>query len=721
MMQSEEGDDRYHVTSASLAGAGKKVLKSGDSFAVLSRRGDITRAHEEGLYHRGARFLSRLRLWIAGQPPLLLSSNIHESNLQLNVDLTNADVFGENGSLAIPYGTLHLARSYLLRPGFYLEQLAISNYGMKRVQTEIQFDFEADFVDVFEVRGTQRETRGRMLDATATEDSVTLRYEGLDDVTRRTRLGFSERPARLSADSCVHRLDIPSGGACTLYLWAECLEGEATSSAESVSFESALGETRARSERLTESECQIHTSNEQFNDWLGRSRTDLQLLLTETSHGLFPYAGIPWFSAPFGRDALWTALECLWFAPDVARGVLTFLSHHQAIESDDYCDAEPGKILHEMRDGEMASLREIPFARYYGSIDSTPLYLMLAEQYFEVTGDRVLIESIWPNLLRAVDWIFQFGDRDGDGFVEYGTRNSEGLANQGWKDSHDAVFHRDGDLAETPIALCEVQGYVYAALRGMSRLAQVLGERGVAKRCQSAAEALRERFDQAFWSDEIGTFALALDGRKRPCLVKSSNAGQCLYTGIVKSQRVPALTQSLMSPELFSGWGIRTIASDERRFNPMSYHRGSIWPHDTAVIAAGLARHGAKAEAAQLLAALFDASLSMDLHRMPELFCGFPRRFGQAPTQYPVACSPQAWAAGAVFLLVGAVLGLEVYAADNRVVLRNTYLPPFLKEVSIQRLRVGRASVDLTLRRHASDVGMTVDRKQGDVEVVAVR
>jgi len=320
-----------------------------------------------------------------------------------------------------------------------------------------------------------------------------------------------------------------------------------------------------------------------------------------------------------------------------------------------------------------------------------------------------------------VEWLDRHGDSDGDGFVEYGRRSADGLIQQGWKDSNDSVFHADGKLASGPIALCEVQGYVYAARKGMSLLAAELGHTQLSERFESEAAALRQRFDDAFWCDDLSTYALALDGKKQPCRVRSSNAAHCLYTGIALPERATLLREQLLTNEMFSGWGVRTLSSREVRYNPMSYHNGSIWPHDNAIAAEGIAAYGYRDEALAILSGLFGASQHVDLNRLPELYCGFPRRPGQGPTLYPVACSPQAWAAGSVFLLLKAVLGMDVNALTQRVTFRSPSLPEFLDELWLRNLRVGRASVDLHLQRHPGDVGVTVLQKTGDVQIVTLR
>jgi glycogen debranching enzyme len=712
--------DPYHVVvSRSITASGVRVLKHDDTFAVFNRFGDVhaIQLGEQGLYHRGTRFLSRLRLSVGGSPLLLLSSTVLQNNLLFAIDLTNPDLRSEDGqTLVAPYGTLHVFRSKFLGDAVCYERLQVSNYGPRAIDALIQVEFANDFVDVFEVRGTRRERRGETLDPRLEPGAVQLAYRGLDQLVRTTRLDFAPAPESLTAQAASFRIHLEVKQTRDIYIWTTCLSGEEHRPVQA--YEAAFSRSLRQAERAPTT---ISTANTQFNEWLDRSRADLRMMITETPEGPFPYAGVPWFSTPFGRDSIWTAIEVLWFKPALAAGVLRFLAATQARERNDDVDAEPGKVIHEMRDGEMAALGEIPLGRYYGSIDATPLYLILAALYHERTADLALIRSLWPSLLAALDWMDKWGDSDGDGFIEYQRRSRNGLLQQGWKDSRDSVFHHDGTMADAPIALGEVQGYAYAARLGMARLSRLLGEAGRARQLEQQAQELRQRFDAAFWCEELGTYALALDGKKLPCRVRSSNAGHCLYTGIALPQRVHRLATSLMTDEMFSGWGIRTLAANEQHYNPMSYHNGSIWPHDNAIVAAGLARAGYREWAVQILNGLFEASLFVELHRLPELFCGFPRRANQGPTLYPVACSPQAWAAAAPFMILQSVLGLRIDAGERRVTFEHPVLPASLQDVTIRNLRVGDAEVDLRLHRYPEDVGINVLRKEHDLEVVLVR
>ncbi|MFP3940022.1 MAG: glycogen debranching N-terminal domain-containing protein [Thermoanaerobaculia bacterium] len=715
-------EDRFYILATSSLGDDRpRVLKEGETFAVFDHYGDVPPVGltDEGIYHQGTRHVSSLLLRTGKARPLFLSSTVREDNALLTVDLTNPDLLGAGG-VSIPRGSIHLLRTKFLWQGTCHECLRLRNYGLKPVRLAFSLHFAADFVDVFEVRGLRRKRRGRRLPTEAGTDGVLLAYEGLDGVLRRTRIRISPEPARLGPAEAELDAVLDPGEDHLVFVTVTCESDELPSPAPPPHQE-ALEAAHARLAALQGSACRIHTSNHQFNDWVSRSVADLSMMVTDTASGPYPYAGVPWYSTAFGRDGLLTAFECLWVDPEVARGVLTFLAAHQAEEIVPEQDAEPGKILHETRRGEMAALGEIPFGRYYGSVDATPLFIVLAGAFYRYTGDTAFVRELWPHLKRALQWIDEFGDLDGDGFVEYRRRSAEGLDNQGWKDSHDSVFHADGSLAPGPIALCEVQAYVYAARLGMAEMAAALGRRKRAAELRGQAEELRERFEAAFWCEELGTYAIALDGRKHPCRVVTSNPGHCLLAGIAAPERAARVAETLMDGRSFSGWGVRTLAEGEVRYNPMSYHNGSVWPHDNALVAQGLARYAQKDATLRILDGLFDACLFVDLHRMPELFCGFDRRPDSSPTLYPVACAPQAWAAASVFMMLQACLGLEIDAPAGKLHLRRPLLPPFLEEVELRDLRVGPASVDLRLHRRENDVSIDLLNRQGDLEVLILK
>ena len=563
------------------------------------------------------------------------------------------------------------------------QRIALRNHGERAIEINLSLTFGNDFADLFEVRGMRRPRRGTTSEEVTAPNKVVMHYDGLDGHTRRTALLLEPPPAQLTADSASYRLVLQPDESAGIFLTVNCDQPDR----QPASFYKGLLAAHRALARSTADVATITTSNDLFNEVLCRSMSDLYMLMTDTPQGPYPYAGIPWYSTTFGRDGIITALQMLWFDPRVARGVLKRLAHFQANVNDQVADAEPGKILHEMRSGEMAALHEVPFGLYYGSVDSTPLFVMLAGLYAERTGDWEFVQELWPAVEKALAWIDGPGDPDGDGFVEYSRRTEQGLANQGWKDSFDSIFHANGRLADGPIALAEVQGYVYAAKCLASRCARRLGRTDDANRLQAEATNLAQRFEDAFWCPEIETYALALDGKKRPCRVRTSNAGQVLFTGIASDERARKVGRALLRPQFFSGWGIRTVSSEEQCFNPMAYHNGSIWPHDNALIAIGLAKYGLSHELERVFSGLFDAATYMDLRRLPELLCGFQRRRGRGPTLYPVACAPQAWASAAPFTLIQASLGLEFDPDANEIRLRNPHLPAFLDEVFLSDLR----------------------------------
>ena len=695
------------------------VLKHDETFGLFNDFGDIAAGarHEEGLYHQGTRFLSRLALKLAGGRPLLLSSAVRRDNLLMGVDLTNPDIY-LGGDMMLPRGSLHIYRSKLIWGGVCYEHLHVRNFTRRPLDISLSLEFSADFADIFEVRGEERRQRGQLHRPRVSENAAELAYQGLDGVARRTLIECQPRPQRLAGSELQLAAHLEGRSEQVFEIKVTCVL-EAQHPAP-ISFQAALARaehSRASGSRLV---CGVETSNDQFNAWMSRSAADLNMLLTETSSGLYPYAGVPWFDTTFGRDGIIAALECLWLAPQISRGVLSFLAATQATRDQPERDSEPGKILHEARRGEMAALGEVPFGCYYGSVDATSLYVVLAGAYWRRTDDLEFIETIWPNICAALTWIERYGDRDGDGFIEYQRRSPHGLLQQGWKDSSDSVFHADGRIAEGPIALCEVQAYTYAARLAAAEIAQALGHDDMARTLREQAHALRERFRARFWCPELGLYALALDGYKEPCRVRASNTGHCLFSGIAAPEHAESIARILGQDTFFTGWGVRTLADREMLYNPMAYHNGSVWPHDNAVIAAGVSALPAKDLAVRILSAQLDASTYFESSRLPELFCGFRRREGKAPTSYPVACSPQAWSAGAVFAMLQACLGLTIDAASRQVAFRYPRLPPRVERVSLRNLTVGDGSVDLTLYRYSGAVGLNVDRRSGKLDVATL-
>jgi glycogen debranching enzyme len=718
-LRAEGASGPYFISAtASLAEQRPRTLKAGDIFALFGNSGDATAGpgSAEGIYYRDTRYLSCLSLRIGGVAPMLLSSAVSNENAMLTCDLTNPNMLEVEPGLE--QGQIHIRRAKFLWRGACHERLTVRSFALGRRRISLQIDFAADFTDLFEVRGMKRARRGLLLPPRVEQASCVLAYDGLDGVRRATRVSFEPAPTHLGPRGAVYEFELDPDVPATLGVQISCLEGTAAENAPPLpNFVPAMHAFRKELRRAHRAWPGIESDNEIFNESISRSLADLIMLVTNTEDGPYPYAGIPWFSTAFGRDAIITGLQTLWLAPALSRGVLLYLAANQAQEIDPAADAEPGKILHEVRHGEMALLGEVPFRRYYGSVDSTPLFVMLAGAYLDRTGDLATLRAIWPNIEAALGWIDQYGDADGDGFVEYGRRTEAGLANQGWKDSCDSIFHADGQLADGPIALCEVQAYVFAARVAASDIAEALGDATRAASLRAQSTTLRERFEHAFWDADLSLYALALDGQKAPCKVAASNAGHVLFTGLAGAERGALIADKLLKPPFFSGWGIRTLAVGQVRYNPMSYHNGSVWPHDNSLIAAGLARYGHRGPAARVLSSLFGAAQCADLRRLPELFCGFPRMRNQGPTAYPVACAPQAWAAGALPACLAACLGVGFDAARGTVTFTNPVLPDFIHWLKLRNLPLGNATIDIVLHRaEAGAIAMAVSGRRGDIQ-----
>ncbi len=713
--------NEYRIVATAARGTEPtRVLKEGDTFAVFDEHGDLRPAGlgEQGLYHLGTRHLAHFELQLFGHRPLLLGSTVRQDNDLLATDATNPDLVSAIGT-AIPRDLVHVFRATFLWRGVCYQRLRLTSYADARVEVPLSILFDADFADIFEVRGTTRPRRGRLRAPLVARDRVVIAYEGLDRAERRTEIHFDPAPDAIDGGSAGFLFRLAPRQEVDVRIAIAC-DGEGER-AEPLADDVALERVCHRSAGTRARQARLQSSNAQFDAWVRRSAADLAMMTTDTPAGPYPYAGVPWFSTVFGRDGIIAALQLLWIDPSLARGVLQFLADAQARESDPARDAEPGKILHEMRRGEMAALGEIPFGRYYGTADATPLFIVLAGEYFERTADEEFVKALWPAIDRALGWVDTWGDPDQDGFVEYQRRSATGLVQQGWKDSQDSVFHADGTLAEAPIALCEVQAYVYRARLAAADIAACIGDPARAATLRAQADALRQKFEASFWLDDFSTYALALDGHKQPCRIVSSNAGHCLFTGICAPERAARVADRLLKDDAFSGWGIRTVASGQARYNPMSYHNGSVWPHDNALVALGMARSGLTSHAAMVLHALFDASQAVEVYRLPELFCGFHRRPGEGPTRYPVACAPQAWASGAVFMLLQATMGLAIDARRRQIRFAHGQLPDCVPWLRIENLVVDDANVDLHVERRGAGLDVSVLRREGDVEIVVLK
>jgi glycogen debranching enzyme len=728
--------DAVPITRATDLGS-VQVLKHENLFLLTDPFGDI---HPDsrglGLYLGDTRILSCEVLRVGGARPVLLQGSAG-GNFEGTIHLTNPSIdrnpASKRGqeSLELAGRSLGISRERQLGGEALVERLAIVNHSELRENVDVELELADDSADIFEVRGYPRPARGDVLPIAVLGPSVTFRYDGRDGLRRQTHVRFSEPPGRAEATDGVDRRDgwitlrwhfeLPPGGRNELTWTVWATSGPIDAPPPLLADPPALSPDEGREEYHSWllGTTGVTTDHELFNLTVQRGLKDLRLLLndgpSEGEH--YVAAGVPWFATLFGRDAIITGLETLAFRPQLAVETLNVLAARQATEVDDERDAEPGKILHELRTGEMARTGELPFRPYYGSVDSTPLWLILLTETFAWTGDRALVERLWPNALAALEWIDRWGDQDGDGFVEYRRRTDRGLVNQGWKDSQDSIRDRAGRVARAPIALSEVQGYVYRAKLGLAGLAAMRGDQDLADRLEREAAELRERFEAAFWVEDQSYYAMALDGDKRHADAIASNAGQVLWSGIASPERARAVADRLLSPELFSGWGIRTYGSQQPGYNPIGYHTGTVWPHDTAIIGAALKRYSLHDEANRIVGSVFEAAQRFADFRLPELFCGFERGTSVSPVPYPVACSPQAWAAGAPFLFLQTMLGLQPHAERRELELLRPELPDWIGRVDIRNLRLGDASVDLLFHRWRGTTSAEVLHKAGNISV----
>ena len=667
-------------------------LKDGDCFMVADAHGDVL-GLADGLFVEDTRLLSRFRLLIGGRAPSRLSSSVSRDNVQFLFHGTNQPL-PDLGQKATPPGVLHIERRRLLWRSRLFERIRIESYSLDDRRFQLSIECGADFKDMFEIRGLPRNVRGQTNRPRAEDGRLLFGYQGLDGRARASVVAFSHTPTRLTPERADFKLDLEPGGRLDLFIEVGATIEDAPSRERfRVAAGGAIRAARGRRRRGGE----VRVAGRRLNDWISQSRADLALLTTDLPTGPYPYAGIPWFSTPFGRDGLITAWQVLWLDPSLARGVLTYLASRQATDLSAFRDAAPGKIMHETRQGEMARLGEVPFGLYYGGVDTTPLFVALAGAYADRTGDLDFIQSLWPNLIAAIDWIEGFGDANGDGLISYARGAGSGLANQGWKDSEDSIFHADGRFPKGPITLVEVQGYAFAAFQAMAGLARRLGDPR-ANGWAAKAEHIRSVVETRFWMEDEGFYGVAIDGEGALCRSLTSNVGHLLFVGLPRPDRAARVIQTLLSGAFMTGWGVRTLASGSARYNPMSYHNGSVWPHDTAICAAGMARYGRRREAALLLDHLLDAAAHFSM-RMPELFCGFSRSTGQPPIAYPVACLPQAWAAGSVFMLLQASLGLEIDGWGGQAQVSEPSLPSGAEALTITGLPLGAGRINLRLNR----------------------
>jgi len=695
------------------------AIKEGDQFLYTDFQGNIMADNTCGLgfYAQDTRFLSCWELYLNDRKPIPLSTSANRDYMA-HIELTNADII-ENGELIIPQETINIRRLRVIGNGL-MERVRLKNYNAFPVNLHLQVAFYADFADIFEVRGFQRLERGQLFKSKLTGDTLVLAYLGRDNVLRQSRISFSSVPDSWEATYNKVKVDylisLKSHGRRMINFYIIPQIGPVKKKIPK--FNVAISGLRRNYNAWEQACTKFGTGNDIYNNVIDRGRADIRALITATDTGSIISAGIPWYVAAFGRDALITAIQTMILNPEPARNTLEMLALFQGRVEDPWRDEQPGKILHEIRRGELARLNEIPHTPYYGSVDSTPLFLLAMSEYYKWTGDLDFIRSHEKNLQAALGWMDKYGDMDGDGFIEYQRRSERGLINQGWKDSYDAVIHTNGEMAKGAIALIEVQAYVYYAKKRLSLIYTDLGNVNLASKLKKEAAKLKKIFNERFWMEEEEYFALALDGDKKQVKTITSNPGQALWSGIVDEDKAEKVIKRLLAPDMFSGWGIRTVSKQARNYNPMSYHNGSVWPHDNAIIIRGLKRYGFEEQAEIVATGMFEAATHHAYNRLPELFCGFTRRGNNWPVEYPVACVPQAWASGSMFMILQSILGLTPDAPSSILYVNEPRLPPWLNYVKLSDFRIGDSRLTITFNRQDGVTGFTVPKKEGKLRIV---
>lgn len=707
-----------HTSVKDILGA--LVIRDGALTLVTAQNGDIPieENHGFGLYYRDCRFLSGYTLRCNGRNPTdILSSD--EKGYACFMALTNPGYKDDNGRM-VEKETMSIRRDRII-PGILDEKITVTSYNEFETTIEMAFEFESDFDDIFTVRGVTRPTNGSVLPPAYVKGQLTLGYLGEDGHRRNTRITFDPVPSSVNGREAVFRLKIKPGEqeAIRLRIYVEDMPPDTPVTVDDRQLQRRIKGIRASYADTMECCSNIQTDNGIFNKIFLRSLSDLRMLYMGQPVDIYYSAGVPWYDALFGRDSIISAMQVIPYNPEVARSTLRVLAKFQGRKADDWRDERPGKILHELRLGEQANLNNIPDTPYYGSVDSTPLFLILLAEYIDWTGDMSLFNDLHENVDAALKWIYQYGGLEDSGLLAYTRQSPKGLYNQCWKDSRDSMSHSDGSLAAHPIAAAEVQGYAYMAMRRTANLFERAGRHDDAGRLRHDAVNLRWKFDNDFWMKDKKFFAEALD-KNGKCDVISSNPAQALWSEIIEPEKAHMVVDRIFQKDMFSGWGIRTLSSNEKRYNPLGYHNGTIWPHDNSLIAMGLNKYGFKEELAMLFTCMYEAAGFYPIYRLPELFGGYQRGEYDVPIKYPVACSPQAWSAGSIPHMLSASLGFVPDALNMRITLFKPTLPPWLHTVKISKLIVGDAYAQLEFRRDGDSTLVNVLGKRGNLEVRVV-
>ncbi len=728
-------EPRVAYSEPHLSNTQSLALIRGKTFFASDHQGDLLPpgAPQVGLFHQDTRYLSELQLIINGHRPAVLSSTTEEGSYANRLELTvKGSVHGEG--LDLPVNTVYVHREQVLEHENLFDVLYLENFHNEVAKLRIEIIYGADFMDIFQVRGLIRGKSGQYYRQVSSDHQLIFVYDGLDHRQRTTTVTFDPPPSAITERTALWEIDLPPLGKTQISTAVAMHSRADTQSSADHNLHLETNGATARHQTLQAPlrrlqsefaawapECtRFRSDNGIFNAMLRTAHQDFYALQLPDGPNKTIAAGVPWFAAIFGRDSLIASFSTLALNPHLAEGALRVLAAHQGAVRNDDRDEEPGKIVHEMRSGEMASTGEIAFGLNYGSVDATPLFIILLSEYYRWSGDKAFLEELRVPLLAALDWLRNCGDLDGDGLIEYCRKTPHGLFNQGWKDSGDANMFEDGRIAQPPTALIEEQGYAADAYARAGVLLEILGDKKQSAELTGRAAILRSRLDEAFWMADRKYYAMALDHSKRPIRAFASNPGHLLFAGAIDRLRAKDVVATLMGPGLFSGWGIRTLSKDEPTFNPMSYHRGSVWPHDNALIAYGMAAYGFRPESSLILSSLFDAALHFRDYRLPELFCGIQRRQRDEPVQYPVSCSPQAWASGAPSLILTALLGFKPDAANGKLRIVDPYLPDFLNYLEVKDLRIGKSRISLEFSRQGPRTFCNVTQIDGDELEVSI-
>ncbi|MFA6989436.1 MAG: glycogen debranching N-terminal domain-containing protein [Candidatus Gastranaerophilaceae bacterium] len=699
----------------------RRAIKNNNIFLVTDANGNVISNNTSGygLYTDDTRFLSRLELKLNDSEGIILSSSTETGHSSV-VIATNSTI---NDTLdpdrIIPQESVQIKRESIIY-GSYFETITLSNYNLHTIGLKLDLFFESDFLDIFEVRNIASVVHGERLKPIFEDGILKYVYHDTTGATLSTEIEFIDSlPTTIQNGNVVFDLTLePAGEKVIKYQIRPRSTASFPEKLYAYDFNDAFEKTLKQEKASKEKFAFFITDNEDFNELLSSGVKDINMLVTKAHYGEYIAAGIPWFTTLLGRDSLITGRQTLMLCPGLAKNILLTVANFQGKQENPWKDEEPGKMPHEIRFGELARSNIIPNGTYYGSVDSTSLWLMLLYDYYKWTNDTETIKKLWPNVIDCVKWILN--NLKITGYASYLKKSANGLNNQGWKNSDNSNIHIDGSLAQPPISIVEAQGYTYAALSRTAELAAFMKNNELKEKLLKTAGDLKKRFNNDFWMEEKQFFALGLDKDGKQMQSITSNPGHCLETGIINEEYLNIVAERFFEPDMFSGWGIRTLSKYDKLYNPMSYHNGSIWPHDNSIIALGLSKIGRTDLVNRIISALFEASRLIEYKRLPELFCGFSRIYKRLdpPVKYPLSCSPQGWAAASIYLSLQAILCIFPDAQKNELLINNAIIPNWISYLKIDNLRIGNSAIDAEFRKTSNGFVLDVLEKRGNIDII---